>query len=281
MIASVGLIGDPVGHSLSPAFQSAAFAHYGLPDSYVLWPTPLANLPNRMALLRATGMRGANVTIPHKTAVLPLLDTIDPIAEAVGAVNTIVRSLDGQLHGLNTDVEGFLRSLQAVGSDPAGQSVVLLGAGGAARAVGYGLIHAGVRALIVVNRTVERAEALLADLSAATDADPNLRALSSDDPAVGEAMADAELLVNATSLGLDGRSLPMTPDLLRPGLLVVDLIYHHTPLLQIAAARGAMVQDGLEMLVQQGALAFEAWTKFVAPLDVMRTVAQQALKERS
>jgi shikimate dehydrogenase len=281
MIASVGLIGDPVGHSLSPALQNAAFAHHGLPDSYVLWHTLAAELEERVALLRAPGMRGANVTLPHKAAVVPLLDVLDPVAEAVGAANTITRLPDGRLHGSNTDVQGFLRALATVGFDPASRRVLVLGAGGAARAVVYGLLHAEAQSLTLVARSPEQAEALLSDCLATLDGDPELLALPFDDAELAQALAEADLLINATSVGLDGTSSPLAADLIKPDMLVVDLIYHATPFLQAAAQRGARTQDGLEMLVQQGALSFETWTGLSAPVDAMRASAQRALKERT
>jgi shikimate dehydrogenase len=281
MIASVGLIGDPVEHSLSPALQNAAFAHHGLPDSYVLWHTPAAELGQRVAMLRADGMRGANVTLPHKTAVVPLLDVLDPVAKAVGAANTITRLPDGRLHGSNTDVQGFLRALAMAGFDPSARRVVVLGAGGAARAVVYGLLHAEAQSLTLVSRSPEPAETLLSDCLATLDGDPALLVLSFDDPELAQAIAEADLLINATPVGLDGKQSPIADDLIQPGLLVVDLIYRTTPFLQAAAQRGARTQDGLEMLVQQGALSFEAWTGLAAPVDAMRAAAQQALKERT
>lgn len=277
---TVGLIGDPVAHSVSPAMHNAAFAHYELPERYALWPTPAAALAHRLTALRAAGMRGANVTLPHKTAVIGLLDELDPVAAAVGAVNTIVRLPDGRLRGLNTDVAGFLRALAQAGIDPAGRAVVVLGAGGAARAVGYGLITAGVESLVVANRTVARAAALVDDLRAATGSRSRLRAIALDDAALGAALAAAEVLINATSAGLHAETLPVPEAALGPHLLVVDLIYRPTPLLRAATARGARVQDGREMLVQQGALAFEAWTGLAAPLEIMRAAAHAALKEQ-
>jgi shikimate dehydrogenase len=281
MIVSVGLIGDPVGHSLSPAMQNAAFQQHGLSDTYVLWHTSATELEQRVAALRAEGMRGANVTLPHKTAVVPLLDTLDPVAAAVGAANTIARQPDGRLHGANTDVQGFLRALAVVDFAPAGRSVVVLGAGGAARAGVYGLLHAGTQSLVIANRAVDQAETLLSDVLATVSTDPFLLALTLDDADLRQAIAEADAVINATSVGLDGVSSPIAGDLIKPDTLVVDLIYHQTPLLQAAAERGARTQDGLEMLVQQGALSFEAWTGLVAPVDVMRAAAQQALKERT
>lgn len=276
---TTGLIGDPVAHSVSPAMHNAAFAHYGLPDRYTLWPTPAVALAERLMALRAPGMRGANVTLPHKTAVIPLLDELDPVAAAVGAVNTIVRLPHGQLRGLNTDVAGFLRALAQAGVDPAGRTVVLLGAGGAARAVGYGLISGGVAALLVANRTSARAATLVDDLRAGVAHPPRLLALTLGDDALNDALATADVLINATSAGLHAEMVPVPVEALGPHLLVVDLIYRTTPLLRAAAARGARTQDGLEMLVQQGALAFEAWTGLAAPVDIMRAAARAGLKE--
>lgn len=281
MIASVGLIGDPVAHSLSPAMHDAAFAYYSLPDRYQLWHTPAATLAQRVELLRAEGMRGANATLPHKSAVMALLDAYDDVAAAVGAFNTLVRQPDGQIHGQNTDVPGFLDALAVTGFVPHGHTAVLLGAGGAARAVAYGLVTAGVTSLVVVNRTLERAEQLLADMLATSTADPYLRALMPDDPELESLLAETDVVINATSVGLHGAELPLAPSLLTKHMLVVDLIYRTTPLLQAAAERGAHTQDGLEMLVQQGALSFAAWTGYEPPVDVMRAAVQHALKERT
>ncbi len=277
---SVGLIGDPVAHSVSPSIHDAAFAARGLPQRYGLWPTPAAELAQRVSALRAPGMLGANVTIPHKSAVLPLLDEVDPLAEAVGAANTIVRLPDGRLRGLNTDVDGFGRALVVAGYEPNGRIAVMLGAGGAARAVAYGLLRAGASGLVIANRTLERAETLLGELLAGVEGEPYLRALAPDDPDLAAELRSAALLVNATSVGLHGADLPIEAAQLMPHLLVVDLIYRPTPLLAAAQQRGARTQDGLEMLVQQGALAWEAWTGLDAPVDTMREAARLALAVR-
>lgn len=279
-VYSAGLIGDPVAHSVSPAIHDAAFAAAGLADRYALWPTTAAELAGRVAALRAPGMIGANVTIPHKQAVLPLLDEVDPLAAAVGAANTVVRLTDGRLRGLNTDVGGFGRALAAVGYDPTGRRAVLLGAGGAARAVAYGLLWSGASGLVIANRTTQRAKTLLGALLAVVEGEPYLRALAPDDPDMAAELRSAELLVNATSVGLHGDALPIAPALLGSHLLVVDLIYRYTPLLAAAEQRGARTQDGLEMLVQQGVLAWEAWTGLRAPVDAMREAARQALAAR-
>ncbi len=280
LAATVGLIGDTIGRSLSPAMHNAAFAYHGLPDRYTLWPTTEAGLPARIAGLRAAGMRGANVTIPYKSAALPLVDELgrDPDIAALGALNTVVRRENGTLLGLNTDVAGFLRALRSVGFEARSADAVVLGAGGSARAVVWGLAHAGVRSLAVINRSPDRARRLLAGLCSTGDqaVQPPMVALGSGDAEVEPILRAATLLVNATPIGTDGQASPIPDSLLHPRLFVADLIYRPTPLLRAAAARGAYTQDGLEMLVQQGALSFEAWTGLPAPVELMRGAAIEA-----
>jgi shikimate dehydrogenase len=266
-----GLIGDPVAHSRSPALHNAAFAHLGLPARYELWPTQAEDLPARVAGLRAPHILGANVTLPHKIAVLELLDRVDPEVEMIGAANTIVREDDGSLTGANTDAAAFLASLREDADfEPAGCSAVVLGASGAARAAATALIGARLGRLVVVNRTLDRAEALLGDLLHAADYDPQLVAVAPDDSTLREWLADANLLVNATSLGWHAEDLPLDVDLIPPTALIFDMVYRPTRLLQAAAARGARTLDGAGMLVRQAALAFERWTGHSAPLEIMR-----------
>jgi shikimate dehydrogenase len=270
-ILLAGLIGDPVAHSRSPALHNAAFAQLGLRARYELWPTPAAVLPARIESLRAPHILGANVTLPHKIAVLELLDRLDPAVEVIGAANTIIREADGSLTGANTDAPAFLASLrEEAGYDPAGQTAVILGASGAARAAAVALIGAGLGRLAVVNRTIERAEALLGDLLAAADGDPQLYALALDDAGLRELLAEATLIVNATSIGWHGDESPLAAALIPPGALVYDMVYRPTQLLRDAAARGARTLDGAGMLARQAALAFERWTGQTAPLDAMR-----------
>jgi shikimate dehydrogenase len=267
-----GVIGNPVAHSRSPALHNAAFAHLGIPARYELWPTPAADLAARIESLRAPHILGANVTLPYKIAVLELLDRLDPAVEVIGAVNTIIRSPDGSLTGANTDAPAFLSSLREDGGyEPAGQAVVILGASGAARAAAVALVGAGVARLAVVNRTLDRAEALLGDLLAAANADPRLFALTPDDTDLPELIAEATLIVNATSLGWHGDDTPLAAAHIPPGALVFDMVYHPTRLLRDATARGARPLDGAGMLVRQAALAFERWTGLAAPLEIMRT----------
>jgi shikimate dehydrogenase len=275
-IKLAGVIGDPVAHSRSPAIHNAAFGHLGLRARYELWPTPAAGLAARVASLRAGHILGANVTLPHKVAVLELLDRLDPEVSAIGAANTIIREADGTLTGANTDAPAFLASLREDGGyEPAGQTAVILGASGAARAAAVALVGAGIARLFVVNRTPEKAEGLLGDVLAAANADPLLFALTPGDAELPDALSSAGLVVNATSLGWHGDDMPLPAELLPPGALVFDLVYRPTRLLQAAAERGARPLDGSGMLVRQAALAFERWTGLPAPLDVMRAAMKQ------
>jgi shikimate dehydrogenase len=274
-ILIAGLIGDPVAHSRSPALHNAAFAQLGLHARYELWPTPAAELPARIESLRAPHILGANVTLPHKIAVLKLLDRLDPAVEAIGAANTIIRESDGSLTGANTDAPAFQMSLRAEGGyDPAGQAAVIVGASGAARAAAVALIGAGIAQLTVANRTRERAEELLADLLAAADSDPRLLALTTDDADLPELLAGATLIVNATSLGWHGDQSPLPAEFIPSGALVFDMVYRQTQLLRDATARGARTLDGAGMLARQAALAFERWTGHAAPLEIMRAALQ-------
>jgi shikimate dehydrogenase len=280
--AIAGLIGDPVAHSRSPAMHNAAFAHLGIDARYELWHTPATELPRRIASLRAPGVLGANVTLPHKEAVIPLLDALEPEAAQIGAVNTIYPRADGALVGANTDAPGLLADLrEQAGFVPAGRQVVVLGASGAARAAVFALVNAGVARLVVANRTLQRAETLVADLRAATSQSSSvpsageapadhLRALALDDPALAETLAACDLLINATSVGWNNEETPLPEPPLSPGALVYDMVYRQTRLLRESAARGAHTLDGLGMLLHQGALAFTRWTGQQPPLEIMR-----------
>ncbi|HET8629471.1 MAG TPA: shikimate dehydrogenase [Thermomicrobiales bacterium] len=273
----VPLLGHPVAHSLSPAFQDAAFAAAGIPARYVLWDVAPGELAAAVARLREPGVLGANVTVPHKEAVVPLLDALTPRAARVGAVNTIVKR-GAALEGDNTDLDGFLAPLRERGLPLAATRAVLLGAGGAARAVAAALLDAGAPALAVANRTPARAVALARDLG-----DARVCALGLDDPALGEACAGAGLLVNATSAGWGDDAPPAALaalDRLPPGALVYDLTYRATPFLRAAAARGLATLDGLPMLVEQGALAWRRWTGREPPRAAMRAAAAAAVAAR-
>ncbi len=264
-----GLIGDPVAHSLSPVLHNAAFAHFGMDARYELWLTSAADLADQVASLRSPDVLGANVTLPHKRAVLTLLDRLEPAVEVIGAANTIIRAQDGTLVGDNTDMPAVLATLREDADyDPKGQTVVILGASGAARAAAVALVHADVAQLLVVNRTLERAEELLADILASVDADPLLFACTPD--ALDEDMLHkATLIINATSLGWHGNETPLAATLIPADALVFDMVYRQTQLLRDAESRGARTIGGLGMLVRQAALSFERWTGKVVPVRVM------------
>jgi len=275
----VGLIGYPVEHSLSPAMHNSAFAALNLNWCYVPLPVRPERLGKAVAGLRALGFVGANVTVPHKEAVISHLDHIAPAAQAIGAVNTIAMSSavvrEGKLIGYNTDWRGFLTALSEGGFDPQGKRAVILGAGGAARAVVYALAQAGAQ-VIVLNRTLARAQALVKDFS------PLFPTLPLTPQTLEEQTADTHLLVNTTPVGMwpevDKSIWP--EDLPFPGhLTVFDLVYNprQTTLLRQARRAGAKVIGGLGMLVHQGAVAFELWTGEKAPVETMYEAANKTL----
>lgn len=266
------LIGHPLGHSLSPVFHNAAFRAAGIDAVYALRDVPPDDLAATVAALRASEVYGANVTVPYKQAVLPMLDAVSEDAAALGAVNTIVND-EGRLRGMNTDVPGFAADVREQGIAVAGQQVVMLGAGGAARGVAAALVGMGVRRLIIANRTRQRALAIQRQYPAIATA----AGIAPDDFAA--ALPETVLLVNATSVGLHGDETPIAADLLAhlpQAAAVYDLIYRPTALLRAAQARGLCAVDGLGMLIHQGALAWEAWTGQAAPLALMWQAARQA-----
>ncbi|MBI5136464.1 MAG: shikimate dehydrogenase [Nitrospirae bacterium] len=268
----VGIIGQPVVHSRSPQMHNAAFRALGLNWAYVPFPVEPAELGDAVAGLKALGVRGFNVTIPHKQAVMPLLDDISPAAVAIGAVNTVVID-GGRLVGHNTDGEGFLRSLTEAHRFRLERSrALILGAGGASRAVCDALARAGVPALRISNRSAGKAEELAATIRAHH---PGCDAKALDwNPLDHRAAINwAELIVNTTSVGLHvGDGSPLDTNGISPGHIVADLIYNppQTPLLQKCAALRARTLNGLGMLLHQGAAAFALWTGKDAPVDVMR-----------
>jgi shikimate dehydrogenase len=269
---SAFLIGHPLGHSLSPVFHNAAFHAAGIDAAYALRDVLPDDLAATVAALRAGDVYGANVTVPYKRDVLPMLDTISDDAAALGAVNTIVNDA-GRLTGLNTDVPGFAADVRAQGIAVVGQQVVMLGAGGAARGVAAALVSMDAARLIIANRTRERALAIQHQYPASVTA----TGITQHDLAA--ALPAAALLVNATSVGLHGDETPTAADALAhlpQSAVVYDLIYRPTALLRAAQARGLRAVDGLGMLIHQGALAWEAWTGRAAPLDVMWQAARQA-----
>jgi len=258
----LGVLGWPVAHSRSPAMHSAAFAALGLTGwRYQRLPVPPALFRETTRALGAAGFLGANVTIPHKEAALALADEATEAARQIGAANTLTFGHDGNVHADNTDAPGIIAAL---GDSPAGARVLVLGAGGSARAAIWALRQAGAAEISVLNRTPGRARALAEEFGA--------RAVIAPVP--------AEILVNCTALGLAHSSsgddilkaTGMTNDDLDGYLHVVDLVYSDGPtrLVELARAHGAHVVDGLDVLVAQGALSFERWTGVPAPRQVMR-----------
>ena len=278
MLKYLGVIGYPLRRSLSPAFQQAALDHLRLEIVYEAWPTPEDALQTRITTLRSPTVVGANVTVPHKEAVIPMLDELDEPARRIGAVNTIVNR-EGRLSGYNTDLSGFMRALRDDGGfQPEGRRVVIAGAGGVARAVAAGLLEAGASSVTVINRTLSRANRLVDDLRRFANAS-ELRALPEMYASWAAVMGSCDLLLNCTSAGLEKES-PVPFDLIRPSMLVYDLIYDPTDTALMAAARerGARVLGGLPMLVYQGAASFELWTAREAPLEEMFEAARAAVK---
>jgi len=291
--ALLGVLGDPVRHSLSPAMHNAALAELGLEWAYLALPTPAADLATVVRALEAMGCRGLSVTIPHKQAVAELCRERSPLAQRVGAVNTLVPLDGGGWMGTNTDVEGFMAPLRH--GPWQGKRALVLGCGGSARAVVAGLVELGFGAITVAAR---RPEALAAFVQTCGPWAPQLTPLAwSDlDKSTNKALTQADLVVNTTPIGMAGakdpagatdpaarKACPLNSaqlDQLRPGATVYDLIYTPRPtqLLRQAAQRGCPTQDGLEMLVQQGAAALRLWSGLeTVPTDAMRTAVKAAL----
>ena len=286
--ALVGVLGDPVRHSLSPAMQNAALRAMGLDWVFLALPAPAQRFEAVVASLETLGCRGLNVTIPHKQAACALAEELSPLAQRLGAVNTLVPRSGGGWFGTNTDVEGFCAPLRA--HEPQrwqGRRALVLGCGGSARAVVAGLVELGFGAIEVAGRDPARLGAFTADCAAWA---PQLRPLDWNEAgALGAGLAAAALVVNTTPVGMRSADepqaverCPLNPEQLgqlSPGSTVYDLIYTPRPtrLLQEAGARGCTAIDGLEMLVQQGAAALRLWSgRADVPVEVMR----QALLER-
>ncbi len=265
------VIGDPVGHSRSPAIMNAAFAALGLDWVYVAFPVRAGDGAAAVDAMRALGIAGLSVTMPHKAVVMEACDSLTDTARRLGAVNCIAWEGDA-LVGHNTDGEGLIASLRAEGFEPEGARVVVLGAGGAARASVLALGQAGASKVVVCNRSLDRARDT-ADLSSCAGA----AELSSDVGIMTDLLADADLLVNATPVGMGaGDDSPVPGDALHRDLVVSDLIYHpaQTSLMRHAAAAGAPTHNGLGMLVGQAGAALRIWTGEDPPLEIMAEAAR-------
>lgn len=267
------VIGDPVHHSLSPAIHNAAFAERGLDWLYVALPVGAGHGADAVEAMKTLHLAGLSVTMPHKAAVLGAVDRVTEEAAVLGAANCLAWEGD-RVVAHNTDGPGFLDSLRAVGFEPAGRSAVVLGAGGAARAVVHALGRAGAGSVRIVNRTLDRAVDAAALAPTASVGSP-------------EDAAEADLVVNATPVGMgrpggDAAARPLPAGVLSSGQTVVDLVYDpvRTALLAEAAAVGAVCVDGVGMLVHQAAHAFGHWTGLEAPVEVMRRAAERVVAAR-
>ena len=258
------VFGDPVGHSLSPAMHNCAFKATGQNGVYVA--LRVRDIEAAVAAVRSLSIRGVSITVPHKTAVIPFLDHTDATARAIGAVNTIVNK-DGQLYGYNTDAPAAVQALKDMVS-LAGRKAAILGAGGAARAVGFGLAAEKVP-IVVVNRTRSRGKDLAERLGAGFETIETFKP------------SDATILINTTPVGMWPHvdAVPIPPDHLRPGMMVMDIIYNpfESRLLREAAAKGCPTLNGIPMFVYQGAMQFKLWTEREAPISVMKQSVTDAL----
>lgn len=276
------LIGDPVKHSLSPIIQNAAFRHLDLDYVYVVFNVKADNLRDAIYGVKALGMHGLNVTMPHKTAIIRYLDELDETARKTGSVNTILNR-NGVLIGYTTDGLGALNALKSAGIDPLDKKIVILGAGGASRSISFTLAeHASE--LVILNRTFNKAKDLKDIICKTLGGKVKVRSAPLTNENLGVELADADILINATSVGMkpNENETPVKQIYLRRDLVVFDLVYEplQTRLLKEAKSVGAKVVDGLSMLVHQGAMSFEIWTGMRAPVDVMMEAALRAIQHR-
>jgi shikimate dehydrogenase len=261
--------------------HNAAFSSLGLDYIYLPFRVEKEQLAKAIEGVRAFNMRGLNVTIPHKVAVIPLLDELEPLAERIGAVNTIVND-NSHLRGYNTDASGFLKTLLERGVELGGKKVAILGAGGASRAISFTLAERGAE-LVILNRKLEMDWAVELANKISRLLGKEVKALELNEKNLSTMLEYADILVNATSVGMSPNisQTPVAKRLLKPELVVFDIVYNpiKTRLLTEAEEAGAETINGLDMLVWQGALAFEMWTKVKAPVGIMKAEAIKVLKE--
>ena len=283
MTQRAGVIGHPLGHSISPALFAAAFKSAGIDAIYEAWDTPADTLEGRVNALRGADYIGANVTIPHKEAIVPLLDDVSEAVSKIKAVNTVVHR-DGKLTGHNTDIAGFARALKEdAGFDAKGKATMLLGSGGAARAVAYALVEAGAHVVYIVGRQPKKVERVALDIKALTKPGTTITWAYWGDGSFLRSLAEADLVVHCTPTGTAGSGTEGTPvidaALIQPKTLVFDLVYNprETALQKAAKARGAKTASGLGMLVYQAAESFRLWTGKDADIAAMKDAAGAAL----
>ncbi len=278
-----GVIGDPIEHTMSPVMHNTAFSELGIDYVYLPFRVRKDELGKAIAGARALNLAGLNVTIPHKVSVISFLDELDPMAEKIGAVNTIVND-NGVFRGYNTDATGFLQALLEEGVEPEGKKAVILGAGGASRGISFILAESGAN-LVILNRQLEMgwAENLAREISQAFEKET--KALELNDENLTMVLEGVDILVNATSVGMspDIDETPVPTRLLKSTPVVFDIVYNpiQTRLRREAQAAGAKTISGLDMLAWQGALAFEKWTGLKAPLELMKKEAIEALESEN
>jgi shikimate dehydrogenase len=276
------LLGNPLGHSVSPAMHNRVFEKLAMDYCYLPVPVSPENLREVFRGLIKMNVIGFNVTIPHKIAIMELLDALDPLAATIGAVNTI-RVSDGKTTGYNTDGEGFIRSLEEQTKlSVRGKRILLLGCGGAARAIAMTLAFRGVEKIFISNRTVAKAEALAAEINSKLG--NCAEALTPSPGHLAEIITGCDFLVNSTNLGMRPREeeLPLAPELLAGHLVVADIVYNPlmTRLLRTAEAKGCRIVEGLGMLIYQGAAAFKLWTGIEPLIPEMAEVAYAMVTAR-
>ena len=283
MTKRAGVIGTPLGHTVSPAMFKAAFDAAGIDAAYEAWDTAPDVLEGRVNSLRGGDFFGANVTIPHKQAVLPFLDETSETAARAGAVNTIVHT-DGKLIGHNTDVAGFARSLREdAGFDAKGKRTMILGAGGASRAVALALVQAGASVIFVIGRQPRKTEGVVLAMKPLTPSGTTISWAYWGDGSFLRSLKEADLIVNCTPIGVAGSATagqsPVPADLIEKRTTVFDLVYNpaETPLTLAAKSRGAKAVTGLGMLVYQAAESFKLWTAKDADTAAMFAAARAAL----
>jgi shikimate dehydrogenase len=261
------VIGEPIAHSMSPLMHNDLFQHYNLDAHYQPLFVKKENLREAIVGLKAIGVSGFNVTIPHKTEIIPFLDEIEPLAEQIGAVNTVVNQ-NGKFVGYNTDGLGFIAGLSSLVAEIQNQNVLLVGAGGAARAIFYTLAKIGTKRLDICNRTVQKATELILDCPYK----PNSNSLSIKE--AENQLQHYDIIIQTTNIGMSPflEQIPISLVRLKPGSIVSDIIYNplETQLLKVAREKEAVIQNGIDMFVNQGAIAFQYWTGILPDVKRMK-----------
>jgi shikimate dehydrogenase len=275
--AIVGVFGSPITHTASPAMHNAAFKALKMNWAYLAFPVEPQNLRGALLGARAMGLKGINLTVPHKLLALDIVDEVNEDARKLGAINTVLIE-DGKLRGFNTDGHGIAKAIKVEFNFTfKGKRVLVLGAGGAGRAIAVQCALDGAAKVFVANRTAAKIDPIAREIAATKTV---FRALALNTDEISRVIDEVDLLINATSVGLrEGESLGLNAKLFSPRLFVYDTVYRpaETELLRMAAAAGAKTANGLSMLLHQGAKAFEIWTKHKAPLAVMRRAVNAAV----